>query len=106
MIPIAAAMAVNRNLETTVRIQRERGHQVTTHGAYRLVRHPMYVGMITQLSAVALLLGSGWALVPALGCAIMIVVRTALEDRTLLRDLPGYPEYASATRYRLAPGIW
>jgi len=42
---------------------------------------------------------------PAL-LAAAVVVRTALEDRTLRRELAGYAEYAKRTRYRLLPGIW
>jgi len=38
--------------------------------------------------------------------AAAVVVRTALEDRTLRRELAGYAEYAKRTRYRLLPGIW
>jgi protein-S-isoprenylcysteine O-methyltransferase Ste14 len=106
MVPVATAMAVNRNLETTVRIQHDRGHQVTTSGPYRWVRHPTYLGMVVQVLAIALLLGSAWALVPALLCSVVMVVRTALEDRTLLRDLPGYAEYATTTRHRLLPAVW
>jgi protein-S-isoprenylcysteine O-methyltransferase Ste14 len=33
-------------------------------------------------------------------------VRTALEDRTLQAELPGYAEYAQRVRYRLLPGVW
>lgn len=106
MVPVAGAMAVNRYLETTVRIQSERDHRVVTRGPYRLVRHPMYVGMLLQLPATALLLGSAWALLPALAGAVLLVVRTALEDRTLRADLPGYADYARVTRYRLLPGVW
>jgi len=36
----------------------------------------------------------------------LMVVRTALEDRTLLEELDGYREYAERVRYRLIPGIW
>jgi protein-S-isoprenylcysteine O-methyltransferase Ste14 len=35
-----------------------------------------------------------------------MVIRTALEDRTLLAELPGYAEYAQRVRYRLLPGVW
>jgi protein-S-isoprenylcysteine O-methyltransferase Ste14 len=38
--------------------------------------------------------------------AVLFLVRTALEDRTLHSELDGYPEYASQVRYRLLPGIW
>ena len=34
------------------------------------------------------------------------LIRTALEDKTLQAELPGYAEYAQKTRYRLFPGIW
>lgn len=105
-VPVAGAMAVNRNLEPTVRIQSDRGHEVATGGPYRIVRHPMYLAMLLQLPATALILGSAWALVPAGAAAVAIVVRTALEDRALRRDLTGYSQYAEHTRYRLVPGVW
>ncbi len=41
-----------------------------------------------------------------MNAAVRAVVRTALEDRMLLQELPGYKEYAEKTRYRLIPGIW
>lgn len=105
-IPILGAMAVNRYLETTVRIQEERGHQVVSSGPYRLVRHPMYVGLILQYIALPLLLGSKWAFVPAGAAALLFVIRTGLEDRALRGELAGYVQYAETTRYRLVPGIW
>ncbi|MEQ9143082.1 MAG: hypothetical protein RLO08_01865 [Parvibaculaceae bacterium] len=46
------------------------------------------------------------ALVPAAFALIVAVVRTALEDRTLLDELPGYREYAQRVRYRLIPGVY
>jgi protein-S-isoprenylcysteine O-methyltransferase Ste14 len=36
----------------------------------------------------------------------MLVLRTALEDRTLRAELTGYANYARRVRYRLVPGIW
>jgi protein-S-isoprenylcysteine O-methyltransferase Ste14 len=38
--------------------------------------------------------------------AILVLWRTALEDRTLRQELAGYEEYTAVTRYRLMPGIW
>ncbi|MCP4660730.1 MAG: isoprenylcysteine carboxylmethyltransferase family protein, partial [bacterium] len=89
---IAAAMAVNRNLETTVRIQHDRGHQVCSSGPYRMVRHPMYVGAILQNAGLPLVLGSLWAFVPVAVIVLLFVLRTALEDRTLREELAGYEE--------------
>jgi protein-S-isoprenylcysteine O-methyltransferase Ste14 len=96
----------NAYLGRMVRIQEDRGHQVVTGGPYRYVRHPMYVGIILLFPCMTLFLGSWWALVPASLIAMLMVVRTALEDRTLRAELPGYAEYAQRVRYRLLPGVW
>ena len=100
------AMAANPFLSTVVRIQDDRGHYVVTSGPYRYVRHPMYTMMFFIWPGTALALGSWWALIPAGVIAIVFVTRTALEDRTLQAELPGYVEYTQHTRYRLVPGVW
>jgi protein-S-isoprenylcysteine O-methyltransferase Ste14 len=100
----AWAMVVNPHAETTVRIQAE--HAVVSKGPYRIVRHPMYVGTIMGFPGGALMLGSGWALLPMVLLMALFVWRTAREDRTLRRELAGYEDYAQRTRYRLLPGIW
>lgn len=66
----------------------------------------MYVGLIVLWLATPLFLGSWWALVPGALAGVTLVVRTALEDRTLQAELPGYVEYTQQVRYRLAPGLW
>jgi len=99
-------LAVNRHAESTVRIQTERSHAVITEGPYRLVRHPMYVGTVIGLPGAALILGSGWALVPMVLIMLLFVWRTAREDRALRQELPGYEAFSEITRYRLLPGIW
>jgi protein-S-isoprenylcysteine O-methyltransferase Ste14 len=64
------------------------------------------VGGILLTVSAPLLLGSAWALIPGVLGGLLLVVRTVLEDRTLQRELDGYPEYATRVRYRLLPGIW
>jgi len=100
------AMATNRFFSGVVRIQEERGHTVVGHGPYALVRHPGYVGVSLAALGAPLMLGSAWALIPAAATIVVIVVRTAYEDRTLVRDLAGYEAYARRVRYRLLPGVW
>lgn len=100
------SMAANAFFAQTVRIQKDRGQTVVTGGPYRYVRHPGYVGSILFQIATPLMLGSLWAFIPAGLAALLLVVRTALEDKTLLEELDGYEEYAQQTRYRLLPGIW
>jgi len=100
------AMSVNKFFTHAVCIQKEMGHTAITTGPYRYVRHPGYVGWILTNIAPAVILGSLWALIPMGLAAFMMIVRTALEDRMLRRELEGYEEYAARVRYRLLPGVW
>lgn len=99
-------MSVNYFLSSYARIQDDRGHQVITEGPYRYVRHPMYAMLVPFMFGIAFVLGSWWALVPAGMIGVLYIIRTALEDRMLQEELPGYREYAQKVRYRLFPGIW
>jgi len=100
------AMGCNPHFEATVRIQRDQGHRVIDSGPYRIVRHPGYTSAILLLFGMALVLGSAWALVPALIGVVAMIVRTSLEDRYLRERLDGYRDYCRRTRFRLIPGIW
>jgi len=100
------AMATNAFFSTAVRTQSDRGQTVCRTGPYRLVRHPGYLGADVMSVGGAVLLGSLWALVPALAAVVFMGVRTAHEDRMLQADLPGHREYAREVRYRIIPGVW
>ncbi len=100
------AMAANAFFAEGVRIQEERGHTVASGGPYRVVRHPGYAGAMLAMLGTPFLLGSGWSAIPMAGAAAAYILRTWLEDRTLLAELPGYVDYARRTRYRLLPGLW
>lgn len=100
------SMGVNPFFEKTVRIQSERGHRVIDTGPYAFVRHPGYLGFFGWCLSAPLLLGSWWAFVPAILSSVGLVVRTALEDRTLREELGGYEAYSKRVRYRLFPGVW
>jgi protein-S-isoprenylcysteine O-methyltransferase Ste14 len=102
----AWALAENRFFYSVVRIGTDQGHVVCDSGPYRFVRHPGYAGNILPLFGIVLALGSEWALIPAVAALIISVLRTALEDRTLKEELPGYRDYARRVRYRLIPGIY
>jgi protein-S-isoprenylcysteine O-methyltransferase Ste14 len=102
----ARAMAVNPFFEGTARLQRDVGQQVVDVGPYRRVRHPGYLGLAGWALASPLLLASSRAIVPALAAAAWVVLRTALEDAMLRRELDGYAAYARRVRWRLVPGLW
>ncbi len=100
------ATACNPFFSQIVRLQPERGHAVATGGPYRTVRHPAYAGAIVYELAAPVLLASGWAAIAGGLGAVLLVLRTALEDRTLQAELAGYADYARRVRYRLLPGVW
>jgi len=100
------ATASNAFFSQIVRIQPEHGHTVVTSGPYHYVRHPAYIGAILFELAVPILFASWWTMLPSGLAAILLILRTALEDRTLQTELTGYVDYARQVRYRLLPGIW
>lgn len=99
-------MLVNAYAATTVRVETERGQHVISDGPYRIVRHPMYTGVLGGYALLPMALGSWWTAVPSLLLIGLFVYRTAREDATLLAELPGYVDYAQKTHYRLLPGVW
>jgi protein-S-isoprenylcysteine O-methyltransferase Ste14 len=100
------ALVENRFFSSMMRIQTDRGHVVCDSGPYRIVRHPGYAGSLLAMPGIVLALGSVWTFIPVGIALVVSVIRTALEDRTLQEELPGYREYASRVRYRLFPGVY
>ena len=100
------AMVTNAYFSTAVRIQTDRGQTVCRAGPYQWLRHPGYSGAIIQSLGMPLLLGSGWAFLPALAAAGLMIIRTDLEDQLLQAQLPGYQAYARDVPFRLLPFVW
>ncbi len=100
------SLRVNRFFSSVIRIQNDRGQSVVREGPYRSVRHPGYAAVLFGWIAIALALGSLVALLPGILIVPVVVVRTAREDRMLLRHLSGYASYSAQTRFRLIPGLW
>jgi protein-S-isoprenylcysteine O-methyltransferase Ste14 len=99
-------MHENTYLAQVVKIDVERKHNVITTGPYAWVRHPMYTVVIVLLFALPVALGSRYALLLSVLLSLLLIVRTYLEDRTLIDELDGYRAYTEQMRYRLIPGIW
>jgi protein-S-isoprenylcysteine O-methyltransferase Ste14 len=99
-------MLHNRFFEGTVRIQKEKNHNVINTGPYKIVRHPGYLGMLLGSISLPLALGSVLAFIPLFIMIILIFVRTYFEDTTLQKELSGYSQYCKEVKYRLIPFIW
>ena len=100
------AQKQNRFFSSTVRIQTNREHTVCETGLYEFVRHPAYLGSILQSLGFPLLFGSLWSIIPVSLSIIVLIIRTSLEDKTLIDELKGYHEYIQKTRYKILPYVW
>jgi len=100
------AMIYNPFFEGTVRIQKDKNHNVISKGPYKIVRHPGYLGMLLGSVSIPLALGSVLAFIPMFIMIILIFVRTYYEDTTLQKELIGYSEYCKEVKYRLIPLLW
>lgn len=100
------AMVRNKHFEGTVRIQNERNHKVIDKGPYKYMRHPGYLGMILASFVQPLIVGSVYAFIPVFFAAILVVIRTKMEDEMLQKELNGYEEYAEKVKYKLIPKVW
>jgi protein-S-isoprenylcysteine O-methyltransferase Ste14 len=70
------------------------------------IRHPMYSGALLYFVGTSLLLGSWWGLAAVAVLAVLLALRTAIEEHALRAGLQGYDDYAARVRYRFVPLIW
>jgi protein-S-isoprenylcysteine O-methyltransferase Ste14 len=103
---ITVAMRTNVFAAPVVRHQVERGQRVIDSGPYRIVRHPMYSSVIPLLVGMSLWLGSLAGVIVAIVPTLLIGIRATLEEKFLRRELPGYAEYTTRTRFRMIPYVW
>lgn len=100
------ALVVNTYLESTARVQEDRDQTVISTGVYSIVRHPTYSAVLLSCLGIFLVFPKPFVLLTASVIAILMVIRTNLEDQLLERSLKGYEEYQKKTRYKLIPFIW
>lgn len=101
-----AMLVIVQNSYAAATVTVETGQTVVSHGLYRFVRHPMYVGNVIMMIGIPLALGSYWGLLFVIPGTLVLTLRIFDEEKLLNRELPGYPEYAERVRYRLVPHLW
>jgi len=72
----------------------KQGHELIRTGPYRLVRHPIYTGILTMCLGTAIEIGTlrGWLALPLMAATFWIKLKQ--EERLLLRHFPDkYPAY-------------
>ena len=100
------ALRHNEYLSARIRIQGERGQQVADTGPYAHIRHPNNAGAALMGLTSGLVFGSWPSIPPMLLWIGLVVYRTLQEEKVLLAELQGYPEYAQRVRWRFLPGVW
>jgi protein-S-isoprenylcysteine O-methyltransferase Ste14 len=103
---ITLALKANAFAAVVVRLQQERDHTVVETGAYRIVRHPMYAGLMLVIIGMCLWLESYAATLLSVIPISILIIRIRLEENFLKRKLVGYDTYSSKVRWRLIPRIW
>ncbi|HEX4128646.1 MAG TPA: isoprenylcysteine carboxylmethyltransferase family protein [Pirellulales bacterium] len=103
---MVAAMRANAFAIGAVKLQSQRGHALADRGAYRVIRHPMYAGIVLLMIGMPLWLESYAAALATIVPTALLMLRIVFEERFLRRELPGYDAYTRRARRRLIPGIW
>jgi len=97
-------MKQNTYASRVIEIQDEQ--KLIDTGLYSFVRHPMYLAGTILYGFAPLVLGSYYALIPAVFIPILLIIRIKNEEKVLVKGLKGYAEYMKKVRYRLFLFIW
>lgn len=81
------------------------GAQMVESGVYRVVRHPIYSGLIVGAVGWALLTLSGPTLIYAAVLFVFFDLKSRREERWLLRTFPGYAAYRARV-HKLIPFVY
>lgn len=78
---------------------------VKTSGAYRFVRHPMYLGYMISHVGFLLMVPLAWNAVVFIPAWALLVTRIHMEERLLSQD-PAYQTLKQETPWRLIPFVY
>ena len=93
---ILGRLALGTNWGDHIRIYRN--HGLVTHGAYRIVRHPLYASLIWMACGASLVFENPFAMLAALGVFLpAMAYRARQEETALTAEFPAYAEYRSRT---------
>jgi protein-S-isoprenylcysteine O-methyltransferase Ste14 len=91
LFAVWARVCLGRNWSGRVEVKED--HALVRTGPYRLVRHPIYSGMLLALAGTACAIGE-WRGVLAFLCALAgILLRVRVEEARMRATFPEYEEY-------------
>jgi protein-S-isoprenylcysteine O-methyltransferase Ste14 len=95
-LAVWARIRIGRNWGTPM--SQKDDPELVTSGPYRLVRHPIYSGILVAGAGTAVALSWAWLIAVALA-GVYFVYSATIEERNLSEQLPdSYPAYRRATR--------
>jgi protein-S-isoprenylcysteine O-methyltransferase Ste14 len=103
---IVAQLVIIQNGYASAKIAVEADQPLVSTGLYGVVRHPMYLGVVVNMVGTPLALDSLWGFVTVALAVPVLAARIVDEERMLVDELAGYPEYTTRVRSRLIPYVW
>lgn len=95
-LAVWARATIGRNWGMPMSVKRD--PELVVRGPYRVIRHPIYSGILLALLASALVGGVAWLLIFVFWGAYFVFAARA-EERLMLRQFPdGYAEYIARTK--------
>lgn len=98
-----ARATLGRNWSGTVTLKE--GHELIRTGPYRLVRHPIYTGMLAMFIGSAIVIGFVGGFIGTLLVFASFWIKLCREEKLMLQHFPNqYPDYRQHTK-RIIPFI-
>jgi protein-S-isoprenylcysteine O-methyltransferase Ste14 len=95
-IAIWARVTLGGNWSARVTLKED--HELIERGPYRVVRHPIYSGLLLMILGTAALVGQVGGFVALVICFCGFWVKLRQEEALLTKHLPGYSEYMRRTK--------
>jgi protein-S-isoprenylcysteine O-methyltransferase Ste14 len=105
VLAICARVRLGANWSGTVAVVRE-GHELVQSGPYRIVRHPIYTGLLFAMLGTAFTIGTIASYLAVLLALVGFLARIRVEEKLMTSQFPDlYPLYKQRTR-ALVPFLW
>jgi len=95
-IAIWARMTLGRNWSASVTLKEN--HELIQRGPYRLVRHPIYSGLLLMILGTAVLVGQVGGFLVLVFCFCGFWLKLRREEALLTKHLPAYSDYRRRTK--------
>ena len=105
VLAVWARFVIGRNWSGSG-ITLKENHELVQSGAYRIVRHPIYTGLLLAAIGVVIAEAAPFNFVGVLLIAVAFLIRIPKEERLMMKQFPTqYPVYANKVK-KLIPFVW